>query len=51
MKEWAGMPHLIGLETESGLEEWVVVKVPDAFGLDRKIRAGWMEFLFHGYGS
>jgi hypothetical protein len=30
MKEWPGMPQLVGFETEPGLREWTVVKVPDA---------------------
>ena len=46
MKEWPGMPHLFGLETERGLEEWLVVKVSDAFSLDCKIRAGGWNFFF-----
>jgi len=39
MKEWPGMPQLIGFETEPRLGEWGMVKVPDAFTLDRKIHA------------
>ena len=46
MKEWPGMPQLIGFETEAGLEEWSMVKVPDAFSLDRKIRAAGWNFFF-----
>ena len=46
MKEWAGMPLLIGLETEPGLGEWRMVKVPDALSLDREIHAaGWNLFF------
>ena len=37
MKEWPGMPQLIEFETEPGLGEWSMVKVPDAFTLDHKI--------------
>ena len=46
MKEWPGMPQLIGFETEPGFGEWSVVKVPDAFTLDRKIHAAGWNFFF-----
>jgi hypothetical protein len=46
MKEWPGMPQLIGFETEPGYGEWSMVKVPDAFTLDRKIRAAGWNFFF-----
>src|ERR1700758_2119845 len=46
MKEWPGMPQLIGCETEPGLGEWSMVKVPDAFTLDRKIHAAGWNFFF-----
>ena len=46
MKEWPGMPQLIGFETEPGLGEWSMVKVPDAFTLDRKIHAAGWNFFF-----
>ncbi len=40
------MPQLVGFETEPGLGEWTMVKVPDAFALDRKIHtAGWNFFF------
>jgi len=46
MKEWPGMPQLLGFETEPGLGEWSVVKVPDASSLDHKIHAaGWNLFF------
>ena len=46
MKEWPGMPQLIGFETEPVWAEWSIVKVPDAFTLDRKIHtAGWNFFF------
>jgi len=49
MKEWPGMPQLIGFEIESGLGEWSMVKVSDAFTLDRKIHAaGWNFFFLAG---
>jgi hypothetical protein len=38
MKEWPGITPLACFETEPGLGEWSMVKVPDAT-LDRKIRA------------
>jgi hypothetical protein len=46
MKEWPGMPRLIGFETEPGWAEWNIVKVPDAFTLDRKIHAAGWNFFF-----
>ena len=46
MKEWPGMPQLIGFETEPGLGEWSMVKVPDAFTLDRNIHAAGWNFFF-----
>ena len=40
------MPQLIGFEAEPGLGEWSMVKVPDAFTLDRKLHvAGWSFFF------
>ena len=46
MREWPGMPQLIGVETEPLFEEWSMVKVPDTSPLDRKIRgAGWNFFF------
>jgi hypothetical protein len=46
IKEWPGMPQIFGLETDPGLEEWSAVKTPDAFTLDRKIRAAGWNFFF-----
>jgi hypothetical protein len=46
MKEWPGMPELIGFETEPRLGEWSMASVPDAFTLDRKIRAAGWNFFF-----
>jgi hypothetical protein len=46
MKEWPGMPQLIGFETEPGLGEWSMVKVPDPYALDRKIHAAGWNFFF-----
>jgi hypothetical protein len=47
VKEWPGMPQLSGLETEpSCFGEWSMVKVPDAFALDRKIHAAGWNFFF-----
>ena len=46
MKEWPGMPQLIGFATEPGLGEWSIVKAPDAFTLDRKIHAAGWNFFF-----
>ena len=46
MKEWPGMPPLAGFETEPGLGEWSMVKVPDVFTLDRKIHAAGWNFFF-----
>lgn len=46
MKEWPGMPQLIGFETEPGLGEWSMVRVSDAFTLDRNIHAAGWNFFF-----
>ena len=46
LKEWPGMPQFSGLETEPGLGEWSMVKVPDAFTLDRRIHAAGWNFFF-----
>jgi hypothetical protein len=46
IKEWPGMPQLIGLETEPGLGEWSMVKVPGAFPLDHQIHAAGWNFFF-----
>ena len=46
VKEWLGMPHLPGFETEPCFGEWSVVKVTDAFALDRKIHAAGWNFFF-----
>jgi len=45
MKE-SGMPQVIGFETEPGLGEWSIVKIPDASSLDRKIHAAGWNFFF-----
>jgi hypothetical protein len=46
MKEWPGMPQLIGFETEPCFEEWSAVKALEPFALDRKIHAaGWNLFF------
>jgi len=46
MKEWGGVPHCPGLETEPCFGEWSVVKVPDAFALERTIHAAGWNFFF-----
>jgi len=46
MKEWPGMPELIGFETEPRLGEWSMVRAPDAFTLDREIHAAGWNFFF-----
>jgi hypothetical protein len=46
VKEWLGMPQLSGLETEPCFGDWSVVKVPDAFALDRTIHAAGWNFFF-----
>jgi hypothetical protein len=46
MREWPGMPQVIGFETEPGLGEWSMVNLPDAFTLDRKIHAAGWNFFF-----
>jgi len=49
MKEWPGMPQLILFE-KPRLEEWSMVRVPDAFSLDRKIHAAGWNFFFMAAG-
>jgi hypothetical protein len=46
IKEWPGMPQLLGLETEPCSENWSVVKVPDVFALERTIHAAGWNFFF-----
>ncbi|HEV2395479.1 MAG TPA: hypothetical protein VGS27_00875 [Candidatus Sulfotelmatobacter sp.] len=47
MKEWPGMPQLVGFETEPGLGEWSMVKgSPDSFTLDRTIHAAGWNFFY-----
>jgi hypothetical protein len=46
MREWPGMPQLVGVETEPLFEGWSTVKVPDTSPLDRKIRAAGWNFFF-----
>jgi hypothetical protein len=46
IKEWSGMPQLLGFETEPCSGNWSMVKAPDVFALDRKIHAaGWNLFF------
>ena len=46
MKEWPGMPQLVGVETETGFGEWGLVKVLDGFSFDRKVHAAGWNFFF-----
>jgi hypothetical protein len=46
MKDWPGIPQVVGFETKPGFGEWSMVKVPDAFTLDRKIHAAGWNFFF-----
>jgi hypothetical protein len=46
MKEWPGMTTLLGLESEPCSAGWSVLKVLDAFALDRKIHAAGWNFFF-----
>ena len=46
MREWPGMPTLIGVESEPLFDGWSTVKVPDTSPLDRKIRAAGWNFFF-----
>lgn len=46
MREWPGMPTLIGVESEPLFEGWSTVKVPDTSPLDRKMRAVGWNFFF-----
>jgi hypothetical protein len=46
MKEWPAMTPLLNLESEPYSGKWSLLKVLDAFALDRKIhRAGWNFFF------
>jgi hypothetical protein len=46
VKEWVGVPHLPGLQTEPCFGEWSIVTLPDAFAFDRAIHtAGWNFFF------
>ena len=46
MREWPGMPTLIGVETEPLFQGWSTVKAPDTSPLDRKIRSAGWNFFF-----
>jgi hypothetical protein len=46
MKEWPGIPQLLGLESEPCSGNWSVVRVLDGFALDRKIHAAGWNFFF-----
>jgi hypothetical protein len=46
MKEWPGKPQLLGLESEPCSGEWSLLKVMDAFTVDRKIHAAGWNFFF-----
>jgi hypothetical protein len=46
VREWPGMPQVPGLETEPSFGEWSIVKVTDAFAMDRKIHAVGWNFFF-----
>jgi hypothetical protein len=46
MKEWPAMKQLLGLESEPCSGEWSMLKVLDAFTLDRKIHAAGWNFFF-----
>ncbi len=46
MKEWPGIPQLLGLESEPCSGNWSVVRALDGFALDRKIHAAGWNFFF-----
>jgi len=46
IKEWTGMPQLLGVDTEPCSGTWSLVKVSDVFALDRKIHAAGWNFFF-----
>jgi|SRR5579871_775744 len=46
VKEWLGMPKLAGLDTEPCVGEWSLVKVIDAFALEREIHAAEWHLFF-----
>jgi hypothetical protein len=46
MKQWPGIPQLLGLESEPCSGAWTAVKALDAFALDRQIHAAGWNFFF-----
>ena len=46
MKEWPGLPQILGLETEPSFGDWSLVKVMNGFALDRQIHAAGWTFFF-----
>jgi hypothetical protein len=46
MKEWPGMPKLLGLESELCSPGWNLLKALDSFTLDRKLHAAGWNFFF-----
>jgi hypothetical protein len=50
IEEWPLMTQLLGLESEPYSGNWSLVKVPDGFALDRKIRASGWNFFFMAAG-
>jgi hypothetical protein len=46
MKAWPGMPPIVDFETDSRFGDWSLVKVADAFALERKIHAAGWNFFF-----
>jgi len=46
MKQWPGMPQLIGFEAGRGFGDWSMVNEADAAPFDRKIQAAGWNFFF-----
>ncbi len=46
VKDWAGMPDLLGLECEPCSGPWTLLKALDVGALDRKIHAAGWNFFF-----
>jgi len=46
VKKWLGMPQFPGIETETYVGEWSLVKAIDAFALERKIHSAGWNFFF-----
>lgn len=46
MKQWPGMPPLMGFEADLSFGEWSMVEAPDAVPLESKIQAAGWNFFY-----